>query len=223
MLSDLGRRPFVQPDPAPMPAGESKPVFFAGLDLGCLSDYSALAVVERRSVPNPENPGRTQFAFDVRHLHRWQLKTPYPDIVTDVKAMYADGPLSKSTLVIDATGVGVSVVQMFQVARMNARLRPMSITCGSAVTGTTVAKKHLVSAVQAPLCSGRLRFAKGLEFTKALTKELEAFRVTVDQTTRNESFAAWRDSDHDDLVLALALALFIANQPTAFAAVINMG
>ena len=33
------------------------------------------------------------------------------------------------------------------------------------------------------------------------------FRVSV-TSDRNETFAAWREKDHDDLVLALALAVF---------------
>ena len=83
-------------------------------------------------------------------------------------------------------------------------------------TGRTVAKKHLVGAVQAPLCSGRLRFAEGLELTPVLAKELSDFRVRVTDD-RNETFASWRERDHDDLVLALALALFVGSfQPVRF-------
>ena len=139
--------------------------------------------------------------------------TPYPQVVADVKAMFADGPLTRSTLVIDETGVGRPITDMFNAAGINATVRPFSITCGSGSTGTTVAKKTLVGAVQAPLCSGRLRFAADLELTLVLSEELNNFRVKVDEVTRNETFAAWRDRDHDDLVLALALALHVANTP----------
>lgn len=72
--------------------------------------------------------------------------------------------------------------------------------------------KHLVAAVQAPLCSGRLRFAAGLALTPVLANELETFRVKV-TADRNETFESWRERDHDDLVLALALALHVANVP----------
>ena len=66
-----------------------------------------------------------------------------------------------------------------------------------------------------------MRFAEGLELTPVLVAELESFRVTVDQQTRNESYSAWRDRDHDDCVLALALCLYVANQSAAFASIIN--
>jgi hypothetical protein len=182
------------------------PVFFSGLDLGQQADFSALVVVERQSVPNPEKTQKPQYAFDVRHLHRWPLKTPYPDIIADTKALFAEGPLSRSTLVVD----------MFRAASINASLRPFTITCGSANTGNTVAKQNLVAAVQAPLCSGRLRFAAGLALTSVLANELENFRVKV-TADRNETFESWRERDHDDLVLALALALHVANVPPVHA------
>jgi hypothetical protein len=39
-----------------------------------------------------------------------------------------------------------------------------------------------------------------------LVKELENFKVKVSTRTAHDSYEAWRESDHDDLVLALALA-----------------
>lgn len=202
---DFPRPP--SPPPAPLP-----PAFYSGLDLGQTTDFSALVVVERRTVPNPDKPSTTQYAFDVRHLHRWPLKTSYPDIIADTKALFAEGPLAKSALVIDQTGVGRPVVDMFRAGGINATLRPFTITTGDANTGTTVAKKNLVAAVQAPLCSGRLRFAAELELTPVLAGELENFRVKV-TAERNEVYESWRERDHDDLVLALALALHVASVP----------
>ena len=141
--------PEAEPPPAP-----PKAAFFTGLDLGQQQDPSALVVVERGTVPNPDKPGRTQYTFDVRHLHRWPLRTPYPDIIAGVKGLFAGPLLAGTPLVIDETGVGRPVVDMFRAAGIRATLRPFSITCGSAVTSNTIAKKHLVGAMQAPLVSG---------------------------------------------------------------------
>ena len=104
------------------------------------------------------------------------------------------------------------MVDMFRAAGISATLRPFTITTGDANTGSTVAKKNLVAAVQAPLCSGRLRFAAELELTPVLAGELENFRAKV-TAERNEIYESWRERDHDDLVLALALALHVANVP----------
>jgi Terminase RNaseH-like domain len=185
--------------------------YFSGLDLGQQADFSALVVVERHTIPDPEREGKTLYQFDVRHLHRWPLRTSYPAIAADVKAWFGGAPLAGSTLAVDATGVGRGVVDMIRASGIAARLREFTITAGNAVTGNTVAKKHLVGAVQAPLQSGRVRFAEALELTPTLAKELELFRVKV-TPDRNEVFESWRERDHDDLVLALALALFVGAQ-----------
>jgi hypothetical protein len=44
-------------------------------------------------------------------------------------------------------------------------------------------------------------------------------KVTAD---RNETFESWRERDHDDLVLALALALHVANVPPVSAVWVDM-
>jgi hypothetical protein len=45
-----------------------------------------------------------------------------------------------------------------------------------------------------------------------LVKELETFNVKVNIRTAHDSYEAWRESDHDDLVLALALACWWAER-----------
>jgi hypothetical protein len=49
--------------------------YYSGLDLGQTQDYTALAVAERSSRPNPARPGEEVYSFAVRHLHRWPLGT----------------------------------------------------------------------------------------------------------------------------------------------------
>jgi hypothetical protein len=52
----------------------------------------------------------------------------------------------------------------------------------------------------------RLKIAKELELAPILKKELLNFRVKVDPKTAHDSYEHWREGDHDDLVLATALA-----------------
>jgi hypothetical protein len=51
----------------------------------------------------------------------------------------------------------------------------------------------------------RLQIASGLPEAPLLVKELENFRVNV-SLARNDSPESWREGQHDDLVLAAALA-----------------
>ena len=67
-----------------------------------------------------------------------------------------------------------------------------------------VPKKELVFCLQGLLRSRRLQVA-ALPERQALLQEMLAFRVKITAAAQ-ETFAARRERDHDDLVLAVALA-----------------
>ncbi|MBA3951633.1 MAG: hypothetical protein H0X57_07115 [Rubrobacter sp.] len=52
----------------------------------------------------------------------------------------------------------------------------------------------------------RLKIAEALELKETLVRELLAFRVKINIATAHDSYEAWREGDHDDLVLSVALA-----------------
>jgi hypothetical protein len=54
----------------------------------------------------------------------------------------------------------------------------------------------------------RLRIAKGLREAATLTRELAAFRMKPSSSTE-ETLDVWRERDQDDLVLAVALAVWL--------------
>lgn len=58
----------------------------------------------------------------------------------------------------------------------------------------------------------RLRIAASLPHAKTLVDELRAFRVKIDPLTANDSYSAWREKDHDDMVLSVALAVWLAEK-----------
>src|SRR5260370_31481906 len=113
--------------------------YFVGLDLGQTRDPSAVAVVERAEV----YPGGMDYAtyervrgqrFRVVFLERVRLGTPYPDVVTRVRAMVRRASVTgRCTLVVDATGVGASVVDMLRRASLGCELAPVTITAGDRV------------------------------------------------------------------------------------------
>lgn len=79
------------------------------------------------ALPGPEHP-----LLALKHLHRFPLGTPYPEIVKHVAELLNQPPLKgRSTLLVDATGVGRPVVDMLE----QAKLEPLAITItgGSAV------------------------------------------------------------------------------------------
>lgn len=185
-------------------------VFVGGLDLGKRADYSALAVLEQTR-PASQAPAH----YLVRGLQRWALGTPYTQVVADVKRLTDAAPLTGCDLTVDSTGCGEAVVEMLRGARLSCSLRPALITAGHSSTlgedGTwRVAKSLLVSHAVAVGESGRLQFVQGLKLASVARRELESFSAKI-TAAGNETFAAaadWREGVHDDIVLALALALW---------------
>jgi hypothetical protein len=63
----------------------------------------------------------------------------------------------------------------------------------------------LVAAVQAPLQDGRLKFADALTLAPTLVQEMLSFQVKISDNA-HDSYGAWREGAHDDLLLAVMLA-----------------
>ena len=80
---------------------------------------------------------------------------------------------------IDGTGVGRAVVDMFRKARPRAAIRPITITAGNAVSrdaGWHVPKKELVSVLRVLLSSRRLHVVPTLPLAAVLVKNLRRSR-----------------------------------------------
>ena len=179
--------------------------FIVGLDLGQAQDYTAICVLE---IPLVMAAHSSDDPIQVRHLERVR-GTPYPAVVARVSEIMA-GLGEAATLVIDLTGVGRPVSDLF--TQKGIRHYGISIHGGDQVTGEgmyfRVPKRDLVTAVLISLQRGKLKIAASLPDSTTLVKELENFRVKIDPKTAHDSYSAWREQDHDDLVLAVALTVW---------------
>jgi len=205
-----------------------QPEYILGVDLGQTNDYTALAVLEVHTTGAGRSAERS---YQVRHLDRLPLGTPYPqqvEVVTRTLELveaqqHADRseatkrdpwiareyPPRDPRLVVDQTGVGRPVVDMLRSAGHRG-LTAVTIHGGDTTTRDgldhRVPKRELVAIVQVLLQTGRLTVASALLHAQTLTKELLAFRVTFSKTGHDTYGNDWRENDHDDLVLAVALA-----------------
>ena len=110
---------------------------------------------------------------------------------------------------IDKTGWVRPVLEMFE--RDGLRPQRVWITAGLDETRGErrehrVPKITLVSRLQAALHAGELKFAAGLAEERALRQELGEFRMR--HTEAGRAVFGAREGRHDDLVLALAVALW---------------
>jgi hypothetical protein len=183
--------------------------FILGLDLGQSQDYTALAILEQLEQEQAATVEGSRAAKKIYHYHIRRLErtrgTPYPQIVARIKEIMSK--LEGVSLVIDQTGVGAPVVDMFN----QAALKPIGVLIhgGDRVTheGSTwrVPKRDLVGVLQVLLQNQRLKVAPG-PLSDTLAKEMLNFKVKIDPLTAHDSYSTWREAEHDDLVLAVALA-----------------
>ena len=119
----------------------------------------------------------------------------------------------RSVVVADTTGVGLPVFEMLGAAGVTG-LKGVTIHSGDAVTRdgpiSRVPKRDLVSTLQVLFQSGRLQIADGLPEGRVLRHELQSFKAKINIATGHDSYEAWREGDHDDLVLSLAMAAWYA-------------
>lgn len=189
--------------------------YFIGLDLGQATDYTAVAVLERPHVTLQTPTAERRPIHTVRYLKRFALGTSYPEIIEDVRVLLQTPELFGSLVMIDQTGVGKAIVNLLMDGLRNkvtATLWPVTLTAGnefSSVSETLIPKKELVGVLQALLQTRRLQIPRALEDAYVLVKELENFKARV-TLKRQDPLEDWREGDHDDLVLALGLAAWVA-------------
>lgn len=195
------------------------PTYIVGVDLGTRRDFTALAVLDRHLMPSGEA------RYDVTHLDRWRGRgySDLPGTLSElVQALRQVGHQAQIDagryrslepnihVVIDATGVGVSVIEEI---RKYLDCIGVTIHGGDAVNHDRndwrVSKKALVSKTQILLEQHRLMIAEDLDHTEILIQELDNFRSKKAILTGHDSFGAgedWRQGNHDDLVLAVAMS-----------------
>lgn len=208
---------------------------YVGVDLGQQRDYTAISVTERVLVPmgkfhrEPYYDGFTQRTrwrseqegapeYHVRHLERPALGTPYTEVVERIAELVKELG-GRPILAVDATGVGRPIMDMLHKTLVEelegtdiyVDRCTVTITGGDSATknpdgGVRVPKRDLISSTLVLLQNGQLKIADALPLKDTLVKELLNVRVKINISTFHDSYEAWREGDHDDLVLSVALA-----------------
>ena len=181
--------------------------YFIVLDLGQAKDFTAVAIVEGLVYHDH---------YRCVYLERMR-GISYPKIIQKIEDLVHSEPICWGNLhlVVDKTGVGAPVVD----AMFEKNLNPVGIT----ITGGdkpvctylnewktrqawTCPKRDLVHNLLLMAQSKKLTILDHLRDAQVLLTEMQNMRSKIDIKRGNDSYSAWRESDHDDLVLALALA-----------------
>jgi hypothetical protein len=115
-------------------------------------------------------------------------------------------------LVIDVTGVGTPVSDLFERGLLNPHLVQVVAgeEMGQELTTYRVPKKELVSTAQILLQTSRLRIARGLALPKLLVRELSTFQMKMGLKEDEPTFG--REGAANDLVPGLSIALRLAER-----------
>ena len=207
--------------------------YYLGLDLGQMQDYTALTILQRIPAPAPPQspapairglgspprptPPAQALGYHLRHAERLPLGTPYTEIAARVASVQKTPPLASArvAVVVDTTGVGLPVFEMLRKEGVQ-NLVGVTIHSGDATSRDgaiwRVPKRALVSNLQVLFQSERLKVAEGLEHGPVLRHELQSFKAKINLATGHDSYEAWREGDHDDLVLSLAMGAWYAER-----------
>lgn len=188
--------------PVPRPA---HPQYWIGWDPGQSQDYSAISVLKK-----------VTGGYMVQHLERLPLGTPYPAQVEKVYSMMHRRPLDKAdvTLCIDATGIGAAVVDLAKAKGTN----PVSIQIHGGMEASwdddrmsaRCPKADLISTLTVCAQTKALTVARGLPYADVLRQELRAYEARINPATAHVSYGNGREAPHDDLVLSVAIPLWVA-------------
>lgn len=212
--------------------------YWLGVDLGQSHDYTAISILEKQwgtlgyatktppvlYLPNERRPWpEEEHIYNLLHLERVDLNTPYPRIVEIVGARYQELCAQKQRkssegydevhigLAVDATGVGRPVVDMLR-NKVKRGLSAIVITGGTQVTSENgflrVPKRDLVGILQVLMQDRRLKIAAGIPEAKTLVSEMQNFKYKLTDSA-NDTYAA-REGAHDDIVLSVAIACWSA-------------
>lgn len=186
-----------------------------GVDLGQAEDFTGIVAIEK--VEGSQDASRfgddAPPLYHVRLIERFRRK-PYHAIVNHVKDMLEQPPLHGNTkLIADATGVGRPVID--EMRRIGLAPVAILITAGEIVRTEGgflhVPKRDLVTSLQLVLQSERLKVAEVLPLAQELIQELLTFQVRI-TPQGHETFGVWRSGAHDDLVLAVGMAIYYSER-----------
>ena len=208
--------------------------FFIGVELGQVSDVTAIAVVDSQTLPllrmeeehsrgwgsvNPVYQGlngnevreHPPVKFALRHLERIPAGVSYPEIVIRVESLHRQ--LKEPVILLDGTGVGKAAVELFR--RTGLSVSVFTLVAGDQViqdgSNYRIPKRDVISSTQVLLQTGRLKIARSLPHAALLARELVNFRFKVGHNGPEDALD-WREGPDDDLVLALAIAAWEAER-----------
>jgi len=181
--------------------------YILSLDPAQLRDWSALSAIQMQW-----NLDKKRHEYALVALNRKQ-QLPYDQIVDWVistlqKPIFREQTTDYPELVLDATGVGVAINDMFR--QRGIRPRAVMITSGNVKTKVGsiyhVGKAKLIGSFLSAYDSGKVQVNPNHPMWPQLEKEMLAFRAEM-SSQGHAKFEAGQ-GEHDDLLFSLAMGVW---------------
>lgn len=194
-----------------MTAPSAPRLLFLGVDVGQARDSAAYVAV----VPAGMRPGGVLPRWHVAVCETAPLGTPYRALAARARGLLGslDAQGWACLGAVDATGVGRPVVELIR----EDPPPPCDVLAVTAHGGHRLAgqwpdvrvpKRALVAALGAAVDNRALTVPEALPAASRLAAQLGAYRAKPDPRTGHVRYEAARETDHDDLVAALQLAVW---------------
>jgi hypothetical protein len=216
----------VQPESSALPVerkwlntlpGDQRPSLFVGLDIGQSRNFTAMAVLERRWVAatveefirSASRAHTGYWDYRVIRLERQELGTSYIDIGHWVKD-YLDAivyPVHKH-VVMDATGVGSAVRDIFRDLKLKANLVAVTVTGSNTAgwrpttQGVSTSRTEVLTKLVTSIEQQLFAIDKKCRNREVLYQELVNLQMSGKPSESSSS------GGQDDLAFALALAVW---------------
>lgn len=192
--------------------------WYIGVDFGLIRDHTAVVVLERTETKTPSGIAARHTIPEIRRL---PLGTPYPTCCERIANLISQLP-GRRVIAADATGVGRPIMDMLHGA-LRERWKAIKAGPGNGmpqvlacvITGGVkargegnvvhVPKREMILCFAGDLQDGTLTISKTCEHAELLITEMRNFRFRT-TSIGNDTYEAWREGEHDDIVFAAALA-----------------
>jgi hypothetical protein len=193
--------------------------YLIGVDLGQSQDYTAISVLRHQiialgtvtsDVEKQVHIHDSVERYDIVKLERLRLGMPYTDQVEYIRQLMLRPPLDRAKLIVDETGVGRPVSDMFDLVGLKPERIAFTDGREAKQAGNRswhVPKHILVSTLQANMNLKTLKIAPTILESGALKEELADFERHVTASGR-ATFGG--RTEHDDLVMSVAIVLWTA-------------
>jgi phage terminase large subunit-like protein len=163
-----------------------KAQYYAGLDLGKLQDHSALAIIQK-----------DQETLKLIYHHQFPLQMPYTEVINTL--VRADEKFRFQKLLADQTGLGEPILE---------NLQEQGLTCAQGAKLTQDAKTELLTHLKLAMEQHRI----AIPYNKQLCQQINDQQY---QYTKNGKLTFNHPPNtHDDMLWALALAVYAAKTET---------